>query len=447
MHCHALCRYERVNLCRLKSLLSKTNLALIAALFFAISANAQVFTEEKKVLLTSELREKWTQRFFETDEIWRFQSRAGYERFVNSLELDDGLKHELRVLYQDALTTAQKNKNAGFYHIKGAGGYAVIPNAIREKLPREVMAKAHVYAWKNYGTTPKLSMKFKSAEELKAVLGSKKFDGSDRKRLMQNVIKLEDDYILVISPSIWSELPQSMKEWEVIKSVSTDVAGIGLKVEVEVAAEEVSAVAKKYAGERNPDALERYLRRLLRERKTAWVPLQKLAPPFVRKMIDQRAECHGPNCFNAGLNVNRGKRYQVAFTDEAPLIQEAYSNYRFVKPDEAMQMGDLLMYRNERGRLIHVSSYMGDGIVFTKNGFNRANPYVFQTMLANEKVYFPNGDFNLVVMRMPEAAEQVARTGKQAVQEVFYRQNVATVVRNVSDPCAPRFLNDLFGSP
>lgn len=202
----------------------------------------------------------------------------------------------------------------------------------------------------------------------------------------------------------------------------------GLSVTLIVTKSNVTATAKKYAFGRDYRLVERYLLSELGSSTSVKVPLERIVQPFVRKVLNSDASCNGPNCFNAALNSNRGRKFTIKKESAQDLLNEVHSQYRYVQPYEALQPGDLLVYRSVGGPIEHASAYMGDNIVFTKNGMSSDSPYVFQTIETNESFYFPNGDFELTVFRVGGYSRGI---------KVIYREGPAPVLR---EQCLQHFL-------
>jgi hypothetical protein len=244
------------------------------------------------------------------------------------------------------------------------------------------------------------------------------------KRIIQeNTIRLGGKHLILITPFTWPEFSPSAREDLVRLFLRRELSREGLAAEIEVhQGDDLTAIAKKYAGERDYRPIERYLKLLLSSSESAVVPLEKIMHPFIRKVIDSYSDCHGPNCFNAGINVNRGKGYKVEYTTDFSLFLETSKNYRVVESSEPLQAGDLFVYSNSKGLTTHVSSYLGDGVVFTKNGLSKFKPYLFQKIEKNEQVYFPDGKYRLEVFRLPKDGEGAIRH-RGIFDRVYYREH------------------------
>lgn len=150
-------------------------------------------------------------------------------------------------------------------------------------------------------------------------------------------------------------------------------------------------------------------------------------PPFIQAMLNNFSDCHGPNCFNSALNVNRERNFKLeSVRDGKALLKDAYSKYRYVRPEESLRTGDLLVYSDESGTITHAASYVDDDIVFTKNGYGRHLAYRFENIETMENVYFHDRKFRLMVLRIPNRGEMPVALDALAAHgpEVYYWQHL-----------------------
>lgn len=392
-------------------------------------------------LPSAEQSARWIQSFFETDEIWLFLDRKSLGAILNSSRIDQGLRFELQSLFkthfsaEDLIYLGTNMANPG----KGAaapGGMIRVPAHLRERIPREVLEKVYQHQYYQLKMKPMLSVSGPSPESVLRLLKRYEVSGFSQIELMKSLVRIGDEYSVFLTKHTWGYFPESFRRQVVDYEVDLGkMARQGVRATLHVSkSDDIAAIARKYAGERDPRPIERYIRRLLGNSKNVAVPLENILHPFVRKMIDRYSMCHGPNCFNTGLSVNKSAvkeigartsvRMPIEQTTDAGLLKAAYSRYRFVRPDEALRAGDLLIYRDAASEVKHVATYVGDGLVFAKNGMNRFMPYVFQDMRFNEALYFDDGKFRLSVYRVPAAGEKViSSTGKFKGAEVVYRQH------------------------
>lgn len=166
-------------------------------------------------------------------------------------------------------------------------------------------------------------------------------------------------------------------------------------------ADDLGALARKYAAGRDPRALERFLQAKLRGRDAVELPLQSLLPRFIRRTLDRFENCTGPNCIAAALSVRGSADYPDSHRyDEGTMMMARLTGpeYREVL-DGSLAAGDVLIYSDLNGEFVHAAVSVDDGYVFTKNGLGRYYPYVFQTQAQVEAVFFPVGEFKRRVFR------------------------------------------------
>lgn len=341
---------------------------------------------------------RWLDRYFDSEEIWHFESREDYYKVLESVpDLRPVDRQRLRSLYHDSANLRPEQQAHFGYQDSGT---VKLPRDWGQTLPRNLWQNVYEYAYDKFGVLPALALQATNAKE--AEQNAQLFAASPESRatLRRSTVQLGHDYFTLILPHNWKAYSENTRQALIENNLEDELAREGVKAELTIRkGDNLAAIAARYAGERDPRPIERYLRNLLGTKDTVTVPLENIMHSFIRKSVGNYAACHGPNCFNTGLNVNRGRAPQVQYTSDEELFDEIHKKYRSVQPGEPLQAGDLLAYHEPNGQLSHVASYVGDGIVFTKNGFNRNNPYVFQRMESTERVYFPDGRYILYAMR------------------------------------------------
>lgn len=170
-----------------------------------------------------------------------------------------------------------------------------------------------------------------------------------------------------------------------------------LKIEIHVNnGDEIEFVAKKYSNnDEEYKFIIKYLTKKLLQssQDIAIIPLENILSPFIRKKIGTFDPKGGPNCYNAGLCVNQSHQFNVGYTSPEDLLHELSKSYIQIKERDLLKIGDLILYLNTDDTLAHVAAYIDEDIVFTKNGINKFNPYIFQRQKALEEVYFGVREF------------------------------------------------------
>jgi hypothetical protein len=367
----------------------------------------------------------WVDQLFEGDELWRFKDRETFEAILDTNVFDSSLREDFKALYKETLTLDQYIKSLAHYKLDGPGGYVFVPLQIREKAPRNLLQSVYSSQFQTYKIKPLSTIRSPNLRGIEDFLSSYSLPSSSRAIALNNLVHLNGEYVLLVTPHTWSILPESVRLEMVKKHLEPDSERTGINARLVVHRNDnLSAIAKKYAGERDPRPIEQTLRLALGESESAEIPLESIMHPFIQKMINTYAECHGPNCYNSGLNVNRGPAYRIENVEDGySLIREAYTKYRYVKPSEWLQAGDLLAYANAGGRIVHVASYEGDGLVITKNGLSKFQPWIRQELSEMEKLYFSDEKYQLMVFRIPKFPElPIAAHVTVYPQKVIYRE-------------------------
>lgn len=375
----------------------------------------------------------WVDQFFEGDELWRFKDRETFEAILNTNVSDPSLREDFEALYKETLTMDEFIKSLAHYKLDGPGGYVFVPLQLREKAPRGLLQGVYSSQFRTYKIEP-LSIRAPNLLGIEDFLSTYSLPASTRAIALNNVVLLNGEYKLLVTPSTWSLLPESVRLELIKKQLKPDPERVGINARLVIHRNDrLSAIAKKYAGERDPRPIEQALRLALGESESVEIPLESIMHPFIQKMLNTYAECHGPNCFNSGLNVNRGPAYRIEnVADDYSLIREVYTKYRYVKPSEWLQAGDLLAYADANGRIIHAASYEGDGLVITKNGISKFQPWVRQNLSEMEKLYFSDDKYQLMVFRIPKFPEvPIAAHVTVYPQKVIYRELAAAPMLHV----------------
>ncbi len=407
-----------------KSRLNPLLAMLFSLVIFSMPFELRAAHEQYIPQPSDSISQKWVNKYFEAEEVWRIADLATYLQLLNATVADEPLKKKLAGLFQDSLSRKEIDRLMGQYVLDGSGGFVVIPEEIRAQVPPQLLEAIHEHQFDKLHISPSLFIKMDTRKEALDTI-EKIFKGPAAEKMKNNIIQFREKHLILITPENWNVLPEYLRKMLVKSSLALGDTNIGIKVNLTLhRGDNLAAIARKYAGERDYRPIERFLRKTLGAADSAEIPLEKIMHPFIRRMMSLYSECHGPNCFNAGLNVNRSHSHKIELTSPKTLLSEAYSKYRFVSPSENLQAGDLLMYLNSSSQPVHVATYVADGVVFTKNGSGRESPYIFQKMPTTENVYFPDGKFLLQVFRIPEPGENpVSRDGKYQGMPVLYRHS------------------------
>lgn len=189
-------------------------------------------------------------------------------------------------------------------------------------------------------------------------------------------------------------------------------------VKIKINSAEVKEIAQKFSTIQPAQEVESILQKNLGGGKEAWVPLERLLPTIVQNKVGQFADCHGPNCINAALNASLNQN-KIKYTDSYEFNQAIQKHFDLLPKTENLQIGDLVwIHRNSawKSAPVHASTYVGNGIVFTKNGFSKSAPYIFQTLPENLEVF--KSSFNQYEVYRPKYAKFKKLSDEKCFNEV-----------------------------
>lgn len=159
-----------------------------------------------------------------------------------------------------------------------------------------------------------------------------------------------------------------------------------LEVRLRIDRSEVQEVSKKFSMFREPKEVEKIILSELKGNKSVSVKLEKLLPEFVQDHIHSFALCEGPNCFNAALSASTGQ-HSVKYVSDQELLQSFKKDFIEVQDFKDLKPGDVISLQQRSGTPIHTAVYVGDDIVFTKNGYSQSSPYQFEKLETMIKSY------------------------------------------------------------
>jgi len=141
---------------------------------------------------------------------------------------------------------------------------------------------------------------------------------------------------------------------------------------------DVGALAAYWGRGYHTKDLEILFRSLTRVRGSVAMDVAQLLPPFARKKINtypipSADPSHPlPNCSWTAMNFFNDPPDE-RFRDSQAAINELETNYA---PVTEPTFGDLLLLLSPDGKLIHITVFIADDVVFTKNGENDSKPWL-----------------------------------------------------------------------
>jgi hypothetical protein len=166
---------------------------------------------------------------------------------------------------------------------------------------------------------------------------------------------------------------------------------VNMRVSISNAAE--AEVATAYWGQGKRDAVLRpLLDALWRENANRSMEIIQLLPPLARNRLNTFQDDSGTkflDCRWTALNF-LSDTPDDRFLRDDEIVRALKEDYVSI-PDRFV-LGDLILLRNKSGEIIHMCNYVADNIVFTKNGGDRAQPWMLSALRDVIKYYTISGD-------------------------------------------------------
>ncbi len=364
---------------------------------------------------------------FADTELWWLQDSKKFEEFLRSLPSPQ-LANEIKAstytfkTLPSALHAQMEVLYKGRY---GTGQIIAVSESLREKLPKEWVAKVYEELAR-YNVSPY----WYSYETRAAFENDLKHYGvqkNARKMLYQELYRLPNvsGHYLFFTKKVMESLPESWLQ-EILGQQRRKRFGLAATLKI-TKDDDLAVVAKKYASDRDDRPIERYLRNLLQSSggKEASLPLENILPSYIRDHLNQFATRDGPNCRNCAISANQSRldakeRYLSADATERKLFRE----YRFVKPNESLRSGDVIAYLDAQDEIIHAVNFVGDAtfigqkyapiqLLFTKNGFSNHAPYLFSSRDEVDTIYSSLGAKRLLVFRKAQSKSEIISSSGQ----------------------------------
>ena len=226
---------------------------------------------------------------------------------------------------------------------------------------------------------------------------------TDAARVRRNIFRFKNEFVFAFTADVWPLLKRYQRTTAAYpESFPVSEDGLALNLTYGLA-DDLAALAARFAGGRDPRPIERYLRRklALNQGRPVTMPLQNILHPFVRRKINTFEPTEEVTCHQAAFAVGHGWRTPgPSMSESCGSSLAAFLNERHarIEIDSSWRTGDHLAY-SEGTSLIHSASLVDEHFVFTKNGYSHLSPYVFQRREDVESIYFRGRPFELVVSR------------------------------------------------
>jgi hypothetical protein len=407
--------------------------------------------------ITPDVRKAWMAGIFEScSEFWLIRDKFTFLKLLTSLGVDPVLTERLMASSSEQLSREESNDLITFAialdrEARKNENYRLlrITPDIKEALKREAGALDGIY---NYlvdtdGAPPHLSFPTATAyqvylEYLKVPRGVEPPIVVQRKPGLPFFPKKR--ITVFFTPDNWLRLPDEMKaDFIKINLTSGDTPGQRLYNEVSdviglefTSCEDIPGIVEAYAMGRNGSekrALARYLGCLMEKSPgRVGIRLQRIMPSRLRHILNTYTTCSGPNCLNFVMLTpgHIGKKYSGV--DE--IREFLASGFRSVKPEEPLRPGDIMVYENEKGEIVHAMYFLTEAcdqsllrtsdtvqLVLTKNGLTKFSPYAVQPRDRVEQVYVrrpDRGGYRLAVFRVD--SDRMTENSK-AEPVIYYR--------------------------
>lgn len=364
-------------------------------------------------------REIWRKDLFQTDEIIVIADIDDFfmqiEKKFNNPKVLKFLKHKI--------VRSLPEKIGPLYSlysppIKFNSGFLMLSQEEKNVIPNKILNEIMYISFESGFGPPALNGDSLYFQNITKQWTSHK---GHRRKLKSRLLHLENRKVLPLSPETWSYIHNETKDdiIEYFIERKNDYAKKALQISFKIHSEnDIEELLKKYSSPNNYKKNKRQLLKLLKESslKEIIIPLEDILSPFIRENINTFDNMGGPNCFNAGICVNDGKNYETKYVDKLELTESLKKNFLHLTVMEELKTGDLILYKNLMNEYVHVATYIDDDIVFTKNGINKFNPYMFQYKSDMENLYFFEKDFQWDVFRHKKYIKSIMYPRKSVIE-------------------------------
>jgi len=370
---------------------------------FSINSYAyELIATPFEMILSKEVRDIWRKDLFQTDEIVVVGDSSALFDDLKEAKIDESTIKLLKSNFSSELPNHLGQIYSIYnYPIQEKSGFLLLPEKVKRKIPAGILKKIYIHSLEAGHNFPKY--KVKSQEFLKRV---KKWSipKKAKKMILARIIDTGDQKIIPLSPDIWKFFPNVIKD-EIIddyflreKAVTREAVRLEVKVSSK---KDIKKMVEKYVPlEHREKKKLLILEQFRKSRKSSLlINMEDLLDPFVKKKLNSFEIVGGPNCINSALCVSSGDSKNSRYVSHDELTKRLKNEYFSVNPLDRLQTSDLLLYTRESGEKVHAAIYIDDEYVFTKNGINKFQPYLYQTTENMERVYFPNNSFQVHVYR------------------------------------------------
>ena len=170
----------------------------------------------------------------------------------------------------------------------------------------------------------------------------------------------------------------SIDERKCLAKAVSQTTGLVMRLRVQPG-DDIDALARYWGRGSRGKAMKPFLASLARVPGGISVSISYFLPEFARMRLYTYPDPEGDpaalreDCFWTALNFDNEKP-DPRFFEEGPVRQALKTDYAPVT--SAPVFGDLMVLVDSKGAAIHVSVYVADGVVFTKNGVDPFSPWL-----------------------------------------------------------------------
>lgn len=116
------------------------------------------------------------------------------------------------------------------------------------------------------------------------------------------------------------------------------------------------------------------------------VSISLIASPTVGKLTNSIPPCDGPNCLNASLKYFY-PNLELEETHPEKLRNYLRTEFRPLKTGKIIQFGDLLLWRNPQGEIIHAAIYLNEKWIWHKATYHEKTSWHFEQLMHVNMMY------------------------------------------------------------
>ncbi len=348
-----------------------------------------------------EVLDLWMRNIHLSDEIWVIPEPFEFQQMLQRMDLDPATIDEILASVKSDFLDHRKYFYSFYNPVKGKA--YISPSAqLKAKIPGQILSEIYKMQL-DLGFEKRMSIRYSNRKTLNDWIDTLNISELLKSKWKERVFFNDQGFHLLVSPEVWQAMGEGKKMKIIRQLADTEQRSRFTPLQIELYIEgeqDLKKVAKAFAGNRSAKRLERKLRKEFKKtpRYPIKIALQDILPSFIRSRIHSFSPVSGPNCAHSGICVGRAGKFQATLVYEPELEANLLDRYTPVDSFD-LKFGDLLLYRDQNGSLVHVSTYIDQGVVFTKNGSSRFAPYMFQYMSENQEYYSVPGGLELEVHR------------------------------------------------